>query len=461
MYAYLRGHSIIYFYKSKYKKGGAALKKAVYIALVCLIFCKLCACGIRETANNESSTESREEKSMVSNESVETSKEVENKRIIVNFEKMKGIWVSQYDMADVYCKDGVQRSKADYVSLVKTIISNIKTLGFNTVIYQIRPFGDSMYQSEYYTPSKFVTGKYGRDFRYDAVEIFVGEAKSRGLSVHAWINPMRLMTAEEISLAGDGNILKRWYNEGKLPEVNGRLYLDVSRKEARDLIVNGAVEAITKYDFDGLHMDDYFYPTSDPAFDRTAFSQSGYNDLNKYRIDSLNALVSSLYKAVKEVDERLIFGISPAGNLKTVVKTYYADVYEWCAEEGYLDYILPQVYFGLKHGSCPFVQTVKDWAGIITNGRTKLYVGMTLGKAVSGSQGNIDVYAVTEEGKNEWINNKNVIKQCVEFLESYTKAEGYCFFCYQYFYNPVTGRANEFTKDEVEAFLPVMNDSGA
>ena len=134
MYAYLRGHSIIYFYKSKYKKGGAALKKAVYIALVCLIFCKLCACGIRETANNESSTESREEKSMVSNESVETSKEVENKRIIVNFEKMKGIWVSQYDMADVYCKDGVQRSKADYVSLVKTIISNIKTLGFNTVI---------------------------------------------------------------------------------------------------------------------------------------------------------------------------------------------------------------------------------------------------------------------------------------------------------------------------------------
>ena len=97
------------------------MKKAVYIALVCLIFCKLCACGIRETANNESSTESREEKSMVSNESVETSKEVENKRIIVNFEKMKGIWVSQYDMADVYCKDGVQRSKADYVSLVKQL----------------------------------------------------------------------------------------------------------------------------------------------------------------------------------------------------------------------------------------------------------------------------------------------------------------------------------------------------
>lgn len=437
------------------------LKKAFALALVCLMVFKLYSCTKAEPSGESSvDKESREEKSMEYSESSQSneSEPYVNQREIINFDNIKGIWVSQYDMAEVYVKNGYQRPKTEYISLVKTIITNIKNLGFNTIIYQIRPFGDSMYDSDYYTPSRFVTGSYDRGFTYDPVEIFVTQAKAQGLSVQAWINPMRLMTTEEIKLVPEGNVLKKWYNQGQLPEVNGRLYLDVSRPQARELIVNGATEALTKYSFDGLHMDDYFYPTSDPAFDKEAFSQSGYDDLTKYRKDSLNALVSSLYKAVKEVDERLIFGISPAGNLKTVVKTYYADVYEWCSKAGYIDYIMPQVYFGLLHGSCPFVQTVKDWAGIITNGTTKLYVGMTLGKAVSGSQGNIDTYAVTDEGKNEWINNKNVLKQCVEFLKGYDKAAGYCFFCYQYFYHPVTGVVNQYSQTEVEAFLPVMND---
>ncbi|MDD4124600.1 MAG: family 10 glycosylhydrolase [Eubacteriales bacterium] len=431
------------------------MKKAVIFMLVGLLLCSCGKGGSESTESGKSDTESNDDSTEESGYEVSQNK---NERDIIIIEDMKAIWVSQYDMAGVYCSGGVQRSRDGYTALVRTIIANIVKCGFNTVIYQIRPFGDSMYESDYYPASRFVTGEYGRDFGYDAVEIFVDTAHEAGLSVQAWINPMRLMTVDEIDSVPDGNIIKKWYAQGLLPEVNGRLYLDVSRKEARELIVSGAAEALDKYPFDGLHMDDYFYPTSDTSFDTATFTASGYTDLTKFREDSLNALVSSLYSAVKGIDERLIFGIAPSGNLKTIVGKYYADVYEWCGKAGYIDYIMPQVYFGLLHGSCPFVQTVKDWAGIIKNGKTKLYVGMTLGKAVSGSQGNIDTYAITEEGKNEWINHKDVLKECVKFLDGYENASGYCFFCYQYFYDPVTGEANAYSLTEVEAFLPVMNE---
>ncbi len=431
------------------------MKKTIALMLICLL---LTSCGIiwgknPETSENNGRSDSDTDKSYGSGEGSHLESNENSK---LNYINMKAVWVSQFDMADVYCSGGVQRNEESYTKLVKKIIGNIKNLGFNTVIYQIRPYGDSMYDSALYPTSRFVTGDYGGVLKYDAVGIFVDAAHEAGLSIQAWINPMRLMTAEEIKKIPENNILKRWFGEGLLPEVNGRLYLDVSRREARELIVDGAVEALTQYPFDGLHMDDYFYPTSTASFDAASFADSKYTDLTKFRKDSLNELVSSLYSAVKTVDENLIFGVAPAGNLKTVVDNYYADVYEWCGKTGYLDYIMPQVYFGLLHGSCPFGQTVRDWAGIIKNGGTRLYVGMTLGKAVNGENGVTDTYAVTDEGKNEWINHKDVLKRCLEFLKLYKSASGYCFFCYQYFYDPVTGEANAYSKAEVEAFLPVM-----
>lgn len=436
------------------------MDKLIIVAVLCLI---LTACVAVNPAPSEAgggeslNTSADENESMPINRQSEQERSEEPKmRNIVNYDYLKAIWVSQFDMNSVYVSGGGQRPKEDYVQKVTEIIENISSLGFNTIIYQIRPNGDSMYQSGYYPVSKYVAGGYGRELSYDPVEVFVETAKSHGLSVHAWINPMRLMSPSELGAVKEGFILKDWYRQGKLPEVGGLLYLDVSRKEARDLIVGGAVEALEKYDFDGLHMDDYFYPTSDPSFDKATFDASGETDLVSFREDAINKLVSSLYRAVKDIDERLWYGISPAGNLRTVVSTYFADVYAWCGSDGYIDYILPQVYFGLLHGSCPFEQTVKDWAGIIKNNSTKLYIGMSLGKAVSGSQGNEDRYAVTNQGKREWIENKDVIKRCLEFVNGYEKADGYCFFCYQYFYDPVSGRENSYSKQEVEAMAPLV-----
>ena len=147
----------------------------------------------------------------------------------------------------------------------------------------------------------------------------------RDLSVHAWINPYRLMKPEEILLIDDGYPVKDLYSQGRLREVDGRLYLDPSDPDARALIVNGAKELLEAYAFDGLHIDDYFYPTQSEDFDREAFEQSGFDDLAEFRTESVNALVSALYKAVKGVDPALVFGVSPAGNLSTLKEVYYAD----------------------------------------------------------------------------------------------------------------------------------------
>ena len=166
----------------------------------------------------------------------------------------------------------------------------------------------------------------------------------------------------------------------------------------------------------------------------------------------MNALVSALYKAVKSVDQALVFGVSPAGNLSTLKEVYYADAEEWCSEDGYIDYILPQIYFGFLHGSCAFDTMTERWADIIRNDNVKLYIGLTGGKAIDGFNGTEDRYAGTEEGRREWINSTDVLKRSFEYLFGNEDVDGFSFFCYQYLYDRLTGEPNPAITAEKEGF---------
>ena len=418
------------------------MKKAVIYAL-CALFALLCACarfpGTPDTVYPELSQTYSE--STTENESGGAANEKEERKVI-NYKDLKGIWVSQFDMQSVYKKDGVQREKDEYVLIVRRIVGDIAALGFNTVFLQVRPYGDSFYPSAYYPDSSFVTGKYGRKAKYDPVEIFIEESHALSLSVQAWINPMRLMTEKEIVLIPDGAPLKQMYYAGELVNVEGRLYLDPAREDAIELIAGGAAEALATHAFDGLHIDDYFYPTQDESFDKATFASSRALSLEQFRINNIDRLVKTLYDTAKSVDEKLIFGVSPAGNLDSVVKKYSADVYKWCSQSGYTDYILPQLYFGLEHGVCPFAEEAEKWAAIVRSPDVALYIGMTLGKAVAGSAGEEDKWALTEAGKREWIDHTDVLARCMRFLTEWGKSDGFSFFCLQYFTDPVTGEPN-------------------
>lgn len=240
--------------------------------------------------------------------------------------------------------------------------------------------------------------------------------------------------------------------------MDGRLYLDPSDAGARSLIINGAKELLHDYDFDGLHIDDYFYPTQSEDFDRVAFLNSGETDLAAFRESNINKLVSGLYAAVKSVDSRLLFGVSPAGNLSNLKSGYYLDVETWCSQEGYLDYILPQVYFGFLHETCAFDELTARWADVAASGSVRLYIGLTGGKAVDGRAGVEDRYAGTEAGRREWIEHTDVLKRSLECLFDTDGVDGFCFFSYQYLYDPLTGKANEALAEEYAGFAPLIRN---
>lgn len=364
---------------------------------------------------------------------------------------LKGMWISQFDMDGVLKSGGRQRDKASFTVLFRTMVQKVKDDGFNAVFLQVRPYADSFYPSAYYPMSNYVTGAFGREADYDPFAIMVAQAKALGLQVHAWINPMRGMTTAQMASVPAGYPMKEWYGDASLksrylPVVNNRIYLNPAYDQVRRLIAAGAGEIVRNYEVDGVHMDDYFYPTKDAGFDAAAYAEyqagGGGMSLTDWRRGNLDAMVKGIYDEVKSVNPHVAFGISPAGNMSTVLDDHYANVNRWGREAGYVDYLCPQVYFGLRHQNYDFVKVCKQWNEITVNPAITLYVGMTLGKAQSG----YDQYAGS--GAYEWRDNKDVIRRCLLTLPALQRCEGVIWFCYQYCYDPVTGTPVPETQQE-------------
>ncbi len=435
------------------------------VILFCIVLTTCLGCSQIQKQNNYTTPDEQTDK--YSSDTDDTKHEQEEPtlpnepRKIINYSDFKAIWLSQFDLNAIYTNNGKQREITDFTNKIKTVLSQVSDFGFNTVIVQVRPYADSFYPSEYYPPSKYVTGSYKNGFDYDPVQIIIEEAHKLGISIHGWINPLRCMTTDEIKTIDNKYLIKQWYDSkdanGKfIVEFNGRYYLNPAYSETRGLIVSGVREIIDKYTFDGIHMDDYFYPTIDPSFDRdayTEYSSQSYITLKEFRYMNLNSLVSELYLTVKERCADMLFGISPEGNMTNAADKAFADVYTWCSEAGYIDYICPQIYFGFEHQTHPFDKIADKWQSIITNDNVKLVIGVTLGKA----QSKTDKWAGT--GKDEWAGNDDILKRSVEYSESLDKCTGMAVFCYQYFYNPNNFTKIPETQNEINNFIPALKQA--
>ena len=376
-------------------------------------------------------------------------------------EFMKAVWISQFDMSAILKENGMQRDKESFTVLINTVLNNIKNDGYNTVIVQVRPYADSFYPSEFFPISNYVNGDFVSELNYDPFAIIVDLSKEIGLYVHAWLNPMRGMKSKEITSVPDEYPIKQWYNDpeknGKyIVEVDGRFYLNPAYAEVRELIASGAKEVAQSYDIVGVHIDDYFYPIKDTYFDAHAYAEykkdGGKKDLRGFRNEMLDLMVSEIYASVKSVGKDQLFGISPAGNIENTYNDLYTDVYKWCSEEGYIDYICPQIYFGLEHQTHDFISVYNVWNNIIKNKDIKIYAGLTLGKAKSG----VDNYAGT--GKNEWSENKDVLMRCLQYIKTRDECEGIVVFCYQHMYDPITGISVKETEEERLNMKNALND---
>ena len=173
-------------------------------------------------------------------------------RPVLLYDDVKAMWVSQYDLNSVYVTGGAQREESDYTARIGKMLDLIKAQGFNTVFLQVRPNADSMAPSEYYPMSKYAVGAYGKDAVYDPVAIFVDAAHQRGLSIHAWINPLRGMKSTEITQVDPRYPIRQWYDNTSLRGkyivlYNGYYYLNPAYEEVRQLIVCGATELMADY----------------------------------------------------------------------------------------------------------------------------------------------------------------------------------------------------------------------
>lgn len=319
------------------------------------------------------------------------------------------------DYAD--CMKG--KNEEAFRSEIRSRFEAAKKQSVNTVYVHARPCGDA-----YYSSSIFPTGTY-LDEEYDPLQIMLEEGHALGLSVHAWINPLRCQTAEEMKALPDEYIVKKWSEtaEGSfVSQVNGRFYLNPAYEEVIQLICDDISEIIRSYDVDGIHIDDYFYPTTNEEFDKAAFEASGHRDLAQWRLENCSRLVHSIFESVKRIDSRILFGISPQGNINANYDSQYADVKQWGGSVGYCDYIVPQIYFGFENETCPFAETLAAWENLVTAESVSLIIGLAVYK-----QGAEDKWAGAA-GEREWIDNPDVIQRQIALI-SESSADGYALYC--------------------------------
>lgn len=334
----------------------------------------------------------------------------------------RGIFISYLEYLKYFeGKDNVSIKKE-----IEKMINNIDKYHFNCIYLHIRPFSDSTYESSIFPPSHTISGHQG-EFKIDVLKYFIEFAHNKNIKVQAWINPYRISNNSDISFLSEDNPAYKWLNTNKVRVVEGNgIYYNPANNEVIKLITDGVYEVVSNYDVDGVLFDDYFYP-NDLLIDRVEYSEvENIMSLKDFRLSKVNKLISSVYKVIKKYDPTIEFGVSPDGNIDNDYNLHYADIKKWLTVDGYIDYIMPQLYYGFYHGTKPFIRTLNEWNGLITND-VKLIVALALYKS-----GEIDEYAKT--GKNEWIENSNLIKTQIQVSRRISNYSGYAIFRYDYLF---------------------------
>lgn len=253
----------------------------------------------------------------------------------------------------------------------------------------------------------------------DPLDVLITEAHSRGLSLEAWVNPYRLRSSAKMPPALAENNLANVHPEWVCAVGEG-LYLNPAIPEAADYVVKGVAELVQNYAVDGIHFDDYFYPTTDAALDAAQFAASGAGDLAAWRRQNVTALVKAAHDAVKAADATLRFGVSPQGNPDNDLGQQYSDVKAWLAAEGenaVVDYLCPQIYWGcgytLQSGSTRFAfeNIVPEWLAMPRAASTALYFGLGAYRIGEGDGG------ANEDSQSQWCTGSALARQ-VERLHS-------------------------------------------
>lgn len=351
-------------------------------------------------------------------------------------EEFRAVWIAYYDFKTT------GYTKEEFREHVVEMFTNVVAMNMNAVVVHVRPFSDAMYPSKYFPWSRYCSGTQGKDPGFDPLEIMVAEAHRLGLEFHAWLNPYRVSntTTDVTTLSKDhpARIYRTDSNKNNDRNVltyDGKLYYNPASAEVQKLIVNGIKEIVENYEVDGIHFDDYFYPalgknykTNFDAPEYEAYkkkqiaAKKSYLSIEDWRRENVNNLVRTIYSAVKEINPKVVFGISPGGFMDALRADdkYYVDFDTWVSHDGYIDYLCPQLYWSNDHSVYPYNEILKRFSDAMVNPDVKLYIGVGAYKA-----------GIKTEG-NEWQKNPNVLRNMIIEGRKLDNVYGFVLFDYSH-----------------------------
>lgn len=382
------------------------MKKTVKLSFYTLLILITVSCGSRNSRNKvlQQPTTVAQQDSMQNQEPVERAQPENKTEVKAEQPKVKPVvkpafqvdlpavprefraaWVAT--VANINWPSKNNLSTEQQKQEARNLLDLLKNNNFNAVIFQVRPSADALYNSKLEPWSYFLTGLAGRapSPYYDPLEFWVAEAHKRGLEIHVWLNPYRAHHSSEGSVTSESMVKKASDHVVRLR--NGMYWFDPASEKTQNHAAAVVHDIVKRYDIDGVHFDDYFYPYAsynggadfpDGATWAAYQKTGGKLSRGDWRRDHVNKFIKRVYTEIKEEKPFVKFGLSPFGIWKpgypagiTGSSQYdelYADAKLWL-NEGWIDYFTPQLYWPIDPPKQSFTALLKWWQSENTHNR--------------------------------------------------------------------------------------------
>ena len=343
----------------------------------------------------------------------------EKRKEIINKEEKRAIFISYIELQK-YLKDKDEKTAKENID---NMINSLDEYKFNFILLQVRTFSDAIYKSNYYPWSKTISSSEGVAYSFDVLEYFIKKAHEKEIELHAWINPYRIRTTNNINDISKDNPAYKLLNTNDVDISSKGIYYNPASPTVQKLILDGVEEILKNYKVDGIHYDDYFYPNLDIDSKNYEEYLKNNEEISKdeYHLLMVNNLVKGTYKLTKKYG--VVFGISPEGNIKNNYTRNQADVYTWGSSSEYVDYLMPQIYYGFLNEAAPFYEVLNSWNELVKTSNVKIIPALAFYKINQK-----DVYA--RGGENEWIENDDIIMRQILLSRNIDSYKGFSIFRY-------------------------------
>lgn len=304
--------------------------------------------------------------------------------------ELRAVWIAT--VANIDYPRMATTSSVALKEQYRNLLDQLSEIGINTLFVQVRPAGDALYPTALAPWSRFLTGRQGQapDENFDPLAFMVAETHLRGMEFHAWVNPFRAANNLDSTALSPDHALFR--HPDWLVTYGKGMYFDPGLPEVRQHVVEVVQDIVSRYDVDGIHVDDYFYPypiENTPFPDSQSFMRYGqsFSSIEDWRRGNTDAFIQEVYQGIKKIKPWVVFGVSPFGVWRNQNKdpkgsatragatTYddlYADILKWI-DRGWLDYVAPQLYWHIGFEPADHALLLQWWSQYAQN--VDLYVG--------------------------------------------------------------------------------------